>query len=74
VGREVQAHAPNIKLGTTPHDAAGHDPPPASSISAPSPNKGGEAGPPVAGRLPPAAEAAEAIAVLLAVAVAVALE
>ncbi len=49
-------------------------PPPASSIRAPSPNKGGEAGPPVEGRLPPAAEAAEAIAVLLAVAVAVALE
>ena len=52
-------------------------PPPASSIRAPSPNKGGEAGPPVDGRLPPAAEAAEAaeaIAVLPAVAVALALE
>ena len=51
-------------------------PEPASSINAPSPTKG-EVGPPVAGRLPPAAEAAEAaeaIAVLLAVAVAVALE
>ena len=46
-------------------------PEPASSISAPSPNKG-EAGPPVAGRLPPAAEAAEAVAVPLLLAVAVA--
>lgn len=44
-------------------------PAPASSINAPSPIKG-EASPPDAGRLPPAAIAAEAVAVLLAVAVA----
>jgi hypothetical protein len=45
-------------------------PAPASSINAPIPIKGEEVGPPVAGRLPPAAAAAEAVAVLLAVAVA----
>ena len=44
-------------------------PAPASNINAPTPIKG-EVSPPVAGRLPPAAIAAEAVAVLLAVAVA----
>jgi hypothetical protein len=43
-------------------------PAPASSISAPTPIKGA-VGPPVAGRLPPAAAAAEAVALPLAVAV-----
>jgi len=46
-------------------------PAPASSINAAIPTNG-EAGPPVSGRLPPAAEAAEEVVVPLAVAVAVA--
>jgi len=45
-------------------------PAPANSISAAIPTNG-EVGPPVSGRLPPAALAAEAVAVPLAVAVAV---
>jgi hypothetical protein len=48
-------------------------PAPASTINAPIPIKG-EVKPPVSGRLPPAAEAAEAFAVLLALAEAVAVE
>ena len=60
------------KLRGTSHDGDGHNPSASKQYQRTYPPKG-ETRPPVAGRLPPAAEAAEAVVVLLAVAVAVGL-